>query len=141
MHEPFKSYFLDPYSLLGFKPLWKHEVFKARCFRVHLSGAGFKSWECPLWDSNPSLIREKLRVLNFILTMGHRAQGVGFVVRFCASLSYLLWCGLSLLCLVPGFSFFFRWSCSVCSWRFSVFLEGGEFRILLCCYPELETWP
>lgn len=47
---------------------------------VPLSGAGLKSWGCPVWDSNSLLLREKLRVVSSFPTVGCRGR-VGFYGR------------------------------------------------------------
>ena len=73
---------------------------------AHLSGAGLKS--CQVWGSDPLLLREKLGVVSFLLTVGHRSRdGVfskilsqpllpvlmwGFLVAHCVGVSQLvLW--------------------------------------------------
>lgn len=35
--------------------------------------------------------------------------------------------------------FFYRWSCSVCRYRFDVFMGGSEFRVFLCCHLGSEV--
>lgn len=66
----------------------------------------------------------------------------------CPSLSYPIHSGPSLVCLMcrshsVNFRFFFfffppRRSCSMCRYRFRVFVGGGEFRILLRQHHESE---
>ena len=57
-------------------------VFKARC-----SGASslwyWSQWlRCLMWGVNPLLLREKLRICEILLTVGHHAVGGVFVETF-----------------------------------------------------------
>ena len=67
----------------------------------------------------------------------------GFMARLCLSLSYLLQYGLfpiPPMCRSHSASFrvFFRENCSICSCRFSVFVGGSGFGILLRRHLGLE---
>ena len=44
---------------------------KLGVLRASLSGAGIKSWGCPMWGSSPLFLREKLSILNYLPTVGH----------------------------------------------------------------------
>lgn len=96
------------------------------------SGVGLKSQGVgAMWVFNPSLPKEKLRVLVPPLTLGP-ALRVVFMVRLCPSPSYLLCHGLSLMVQCVGGAkpvfrlFFSEGSCSMCSCRLYM---GGELRI------------
>lgn len=55
------------------KPSW---LPKLDVWGAHLSGAGLKSWGADGWFK-PLLLREKLKVLSSLLTVGHHCVGGG----------------------------------------------------------------
>lgn len=70
VHEPFRSLFLDRYSLvdLGCKHYY---ISNLAVLQAHLPGAVLESWGCTMWGSNPSLLKEKFWVLCPLRTAGH----------------------------------------------------------------------
>lgn len=96
---------------------------------------------CQVWGSNPSLLKEKVRVVNSLFVGCHTKSVVyGNIV----SLSLL-----RILVVVSrpaqrykscsaSFWISFTENFPVCSHRFNVTVGGGELRILLCRHPEQE---
>ena len=64
-------------------------LLKVAVWGACLSGPGLNSWECLMWGSSPSLHREKLRILSFLLPVGRHA-GRGFITRQVLRLPYWL---------------------------------------------------
>lgn len=114
--------------------------FLARCFGAGLSSAGPKSWGA--WCG--------------VKPFAHQKKAQGFQLHSDYGLPCWEW-GLWKYCISPslknfdigyfsfawnvGFTqliFFPRGNCSICSCTFDVSMGGGEFKILLCCHPELE---
>lgn len=125
-----------PERFLSLEPLL---VSKARCFGAHCSSAGLKSWGCPMWGPNPLHLGFEFALDNAWVA----APGMGFTVRLCPSLFYLLACGPSVIRRWVGaaqtiFRFFPEEAVPYIA-ADSVYL-WDEFRILLCRHLEPEPY-
>lgn len=95
-----------------------------------------------MWNSNPLLLKEKLRVLTSLSIVGGMPQ-VGFLMWFCQCLlpastwvfSFIHCIGVPWLVLggIPP-----RANYSLC--LFGMFLGGGEFKIFPCWHLEIEPY-
>ena len=145
--EPFKGLSLDCHSFEGLLEVgW---FSKLDILGDYFSGAGFKSYACPMWGSSPLLLGEFLlgeTRPGFEFPPAYAAvsaRRVGLMVGLCPSLSYLLPQGPSSLLLdvevaQPVFSLFFRRRLFVCNCGFHVFVGGRAFRILISRHLEPE---
>lgn len=88
-------------------------------------------------SKNPSLLKTKIQVLSFLHTVVCCA-GRLYQAFLSASIWLFLVCPLYRGCSASFQVFFPRENCSICSYRFSVFVRS-EFRILL--YHHLEPEP
>lgn len=91
---------------------------------------------------SPSLLRDKLGVVEFLPDCGSHAGGGAYSeIVYQPLLPISMWVFLVRpMCRSHSGSFevSFRGNCSMYNCRFSVSLEGGEFMILLRCHLELE---
>ena len=77
-----------------------------------------------MWDSNPSLLREKLRIMRgSLLIMGCHNSGKVYGEIVSQPLSYLFQCGFFLICLMcrscsASFGVYFTGNCSIHCYRF-----------------------
>ena len=92
---------------------------------------------CLMWGVNPLLLREKLRICEILLIVGHHAVGGVLSRPFLLPIS--VWPFYPLLCRNCSASFqtFFRENVSTSSWASGVSVGGGEFRIFLHHHVEL----
>lgn len=105
---------------------------------------------CPVWGSNPSLLREKLQVFSSLSIVGCSSR-VGchgeivsqpllpilmflFVCLFVVSFAQYI--GITHLV----FTVFSRVKFCTCSCWFNVSMGRGEVRIILCHHLELDTY-
>lgn len=96
---------------------------------------------CSVWDLNPVTLVGKLWDF-FLLVMG-RSAGLGLMVRSSPSLSCLLGCGFLPIRLMYSQNSASLWvylgrNCPISSYLLSVSVGGGECRIFLHHYLELE---
>lgn len=85
-----------------------------------------------MWGLNPSILREKLRVVSSLLIVCCCTR-VGFMVRLFLSLSYLFWCVFFLVCPMckshlGSFWISFRLNSSTGSYRFMCLWEHVRSR-------------
>ena len=120
---------------------WPQLAIKDRYFGNHWWW-WLKLW-CLMWGQSPFIVMEKLKPVSSLLVMGHHIEACGLWQDCVSASSTSLDVGFFLIypmcrsCSVSAWIFFSE-KFSIYSFRYSVSMKGGNFRILLCHHLELE---